>query len=62
MGKGSTPRPFTVTKAQFAANWEQCFGNDANGEQGDSKSPTSTGLESSNLSVSAHKPSSEAAA
>jgi len=28
MGKGSTPRPFSVNADEFAANWARAFGKD----------------------------------
>lgn len=27
MGKGSSPRPFSISKKEFDKNWDQIFGN-----------------------------------
>ena len=33
MSKGSTPRPYSVSQKQFAANWDAIFKKDKNQDQ-----------------------------
>jgi hypothetical protein len=43
-GKGSRPRPYSVSQAQFGSNWDAIFGKDKNTQpaQTSQKSSTST--------------------
>lgn len=36
-GKGSSPRPFSVTQDQFANNWERIFGKKDTPKRGDQR-------------------------
>jgi hypothetical protein len=36
-GKGSSPRPFSVTRDQFAENWQRIFGNKDTPVRGDQR-------------------------
>lgn len=36
-GKGSSPRPFSVSQEQFANNWERIFGSKERPNKGDQR-------------------------